>query len=290
MLRRQTTGSVVCTSCGVLVGVRDDKCYNCGRRNPGLWGYAPALRALGHDLGFVPFVLGTCIVLYGLSLILTVVYGGSIMGGGLLSILSPHGAILEWLGSSGARPILQHHWWTVLSAGWLHGGILHLAFNMMAVRQLAPAIADLFGPGRMVIIYTAGSIVGFTLSSVAGAYIPGLPVVPGLIELRGAISTVGSSASIAGLIGAVLAYGHRSGSSQARSYARSYILMLVLMGFFLPFVDNYAHLGGFGGGYLVAKFLDPLKPERVDHMVIALVCVAASMLSIVATFLLGPPF
>ncbi len=34
-------------------------------------------------------------------------------------------------------------WWTVLSAGWLHGGLLHILFNMMAVRQLAPAIADL---------------------------------------------------------------------------------------------------------------------------------------------------
>ena len=57
MFKRQTTGSVVCSSCGSLVGVRDEKCYNCGRRNPGLWGFAPLLRSLGNDLGFVPLVV-----------------------------------------------------------------------------------------------------------------------------------------------------------------------------------------------------------------------------------------
>jgi len=67
MLKRQTSGSVICTSCGVLVGVNDDRCYNCGRRNPGLWGFAPILRSLGQDLGFVPFVIGTCATIYVLT-------------------------------------------------------------------------------------------------------------------------------------------------------------------------------------------------------------------------------
>ena len=45
MFKRKTEGSVLCTSCGVLVGVNDPTCYNCGRRNPGLWGFGPALRS-----------------------------------------------------------------------------------------------------------------------------------------------------------------------------------------------------------------------------------------------------
>jgi len=69
VFKRQTSGSVICASCGVLVGVNDETCYNCGRRNPSLWGFAPALRALGTDLGFVPFVIGACAVLYGLTLV-----------------------------------------------------------------------------------------------------------------------------------------------------------------------------------------------------------------------------
>ena len=54
MFKRQTTGSVVCASCGSLVGVNDDTCYQCGRRNPGLWGFGPMLRAFGNDLGLRP--------------------------------------------------------------------------------------------------------------------------------------------------------------------------------------------------------------------------------------------
>ncbi|HEY7473863.1 MAG TPA: hypothetical protein VH679_02560, partial [Vicinamibacterales bacterium] len=69
MFKRQTTGSVVCASCGYLVGVKDDKCYHCGRRNPGLWGFAPALRSLGQDLGFVPLVTGLSTIVFVASLL-----------------------------------------------------------------------------------------------------------------------------------------------------------------------------------------------------------------------------
>jgi rhomboid protease GluP len=281
VFKRKTTGSVLCTSCGVLVGVNDDKCYNCGRRNPALWGWSPALRELGGDLGFGPFVIGLCIVMYALTLIWS---RGSVGMNGL-GMFAPTLAAEFLFGASGAVPVFGYgRWWTVLSASWLHGGALHIFMNMMAVRQLAPGVAELYGPGRTVVIYTAGSIVGFALSSFAGAFIP-----PFLI-LRGGQFTLGASASIAGLIGAVLAYSHRSGSTLARSYASSYIVGLVLIGFFFPGIDNYAHAGGFGGGYLAARMLDPLKPERVDHMVLAVVCLAASVLSIVASVLHGVQF
>src|SRR5215467_4157831 len=65
---RQKVGSVVCPSCRNLVGVNDERCYNCGRWNPGLWGFAPALSRLGRDLGFTQFVMWSCIILYLLTL------------------------------------------------------------------------------------------------------------------------------------------------------------------------------------------------------------------------------
>ncbi len=91
MFKRQTVGSVVCPSCGRLVGVQDDRCYNCGRLNPGLWGFAPMLRRLGNDLGFVPLIIGGSAVLYLVGLLLTVVlYGPGALGiGGIMSILPP---------------------------------------------------------------------------------------------------------------------------------------------------------------------------------------------------------
>ena len=273
MLRRQTSGSVVCASCGTLVGVSDDKCYSCGRSNPGLWGYAGAIRRLGSDLGFVQVVIVGSAVLYVLMLLMS---NGQIGMSGF-NLLSPSDTAMFQFGASGGLPMfLADRWWTVLSAGWLHGSLLHILFNMLWVRQLGPATADLFGAGRMVIIYTLSGVAGFLLSSFAGYYVPGVPLLGG-----GAGMTLGASASVFGLLGALVAYGRQRGGdfSQAMMYA----VVLFVFGLVMSGVDNWAHLGGFAGGYLVAKWLDPWKPERLDHLVGALVCLAASALAIVAS-------
>ena len=175
MFKRQRTGSVVCP-CGSLVGVNDEQCYTCGRRNPGLWGYASMLRVLGDDIGFfVTLILYGCSILYMLGLLLTTAGASTSWAAAirLRAVARTAGELL--LGASGAAPVFQYGmWWTVLSAGWLHGGVLHMVFNMMVVRQLAPAAADIYGAPRMVIIYSLGSIGGFLLSSFAGLF--GIPL------------------------------------------------------------------------------------------------------------------
>ena len=280
VFKRQTSGSVVCTSCGSLVGVRDEKCLNCGRRNPGLWGFAPLLRSLGNDLGFVQLVLWGSGAMYIASLLLS--RGNIGMNGGLFGLLAPSLQSILILGASGSVPVFRFgRWWTILSASWLHGSVLHIVFNMMWVRDLGPAVADVFGAGRMVIIYTLAGAAGFLLSSVAGAYIPPLPL------LRGATVTLGASASIFGLLGALVYYGRRTGSQLVGGTALRYALILGVFGFVMPGVDNFAHAGGFAAGYLAALALDPLKPERIDHIVIALICLAATALAIVASVLTG---
>jgi rhomboid protease GluP len=279
MFGRQRSGSVVCASCGNLVGVNDDTCYHCGRRNPGLWGFGPVLRRLGHDMGFVPFVTGFCVVLFAVTFLLP---GGRSAGGGPLNFLSPSLTSLAMFGASGALPVFEwHRWWTVLSAAWLHGGLLHILFNLLWIRQLAPAVGELYGPGRMVIIYTVASITGFGLSSVAGHYLGFMP----LPFLRGGQITVGASAPIFGLLGAVVYYGRRTGSSMASSQAWSWAIPLFIFGLILPGIDNYAHAGGFAGGYLAGRLLDPLRRESIDHMLAAVACLVLSVLSVVASIL-----
>jgi rhomboid protease GluP len=278
---RQKTGSVVCASCGSLVGVNDDRCYTCGRRNPGLWGFGPVLRRFGNDFGFTALIVYGCCVLYALSLLLTVLSGGSLAGGSILSILGPNRYALDALGAAGALPVFgEGRWWTLLSAGWLHGGALHILFNLMWVRQLGPIVADMYGGARMVIIYTISSVSGFLLSSYLGAH--GVP-------FSGAYYTLGASAPIFGLLGALLHYGHRGGSSLVRSQAISWAVPIFLFGFFMGGVDSAAHLGGFAGGYLASKWLDPLKPERMDHFVGAAVCLLATLASIVASLVMFLP-
>jgi rhomboid protease GluP len=181
-------------------------------------------------------------------------------------------------GASGAYPVFAFgRWWTILSAGWLHGGALHILFNMLWVRQIGPAVADIYGAGRMVIIYTISSATGFLLSSFMGAYFPWIPF------LSGGGLTIGASAPIFGLLGALVYYGRRGGSSMVRSEALGYAVTLFVMGLFLRGVDNAAHAGGFIGGYVAAIWLDPLKPERMDHLVGAVVCLAVTALAIVAS-------
>jgi rhomboid protease GluP len=262
--------------------VNDEQCYNCGRRNPGLWGYAPLVRSLGNDLGFVRIIVGGCAALYVVSLLLT---GPQIQMGGPLSFLAPNLQSLLLLGASGAVPVFGlQRWWTVVSAAWLHGGLLHILFNMLWVRQLAPETAELYGPGRLVIIYTFAGICGFALSSVAGAYFP-LPI------LGGAQFTVGASAPIFGLLGALVCYGQRTGSSVIRSQAIYYAVIMFVFGIIMPgaSVDNYAHAGGFAGGYVVARWLDPLRRERIDHLALAVICLAATALAVVASVVTGIP-
>ncbi len=283
MFKSQKTGAVLCAGCGSLVGVNDERCMSCGRWNPGLWGYAPMLRKLGMDLGFTQMVLWGCVGLYVAMLLID---PSSIRMGGALSFLSPGIRALFLFGASGAAPVFEFgRWWTVLSAAWLHGGLMHIAFNMMWVRQLAPATAEAYGPARMVIIYTVSSITGFLLSSFAGYYFGALPIP----FLRGAVFTVGASAPIFGLLGALVYYGKRGGSSLLGRQAVGYAVILFIFGLIFPGVDNYAHAGGFAGGYYTARFLDPLLPERGDHLLLALVCIALTALSILVSVVLGVP-
>jgi rhomboid protease GluP len=282
MFKRQRTGSVVCSSCGSLVGVNDDRCYTCGRRNPGLWGYAPLLRAFGNSANFVELIVYGCSILYMATLLVTVALGGSILGGGgLFNILAPNGAVALAFGASGTIPVFgDAMWWTLLSAGWLHGSILHILFNMIWVRQLGPVVGDMYGAARMVIIYTLAGIAGFLLSSVAGLYLAYAPV-----PFRAGTITLGASAPIFGLLGALVHYGRRGGSSLVGGQAMQYAVVLFVYGLIMPGggVDNYAHAGGFLGGYVASMWLDPLKQERTDHFIGAAICLLATALAIMAS-------
>jgi len=200
------------------------------------------------------------------------------------NFLSPSGYANFIMGASGAVPIfLYDRWWTILSAGFLHGSLIHILFNMYWVKQLAPAVSDLYGPGRMVIIYIVSSAVGFLFSSFAGAFLGWIPI----RLFHGAQVTVGASAAIFGFLGALVYYGRRSGSTAVYTQALQYAVMMFVLGLLMSSIDNWAHGGGFIGGYLVARVLDPLQPERVNHMATGLVLIVLSVLSIILSVVHG---
>jgi rhomboid protease GluP len=279
MLKRQTSGSVVCPSCGKLVGVNEPRCWSCGRANPGMWGFGRSLRRLAEHLGPTELIVWGCGALYVLSLLLD---PSAIGFGGPFGFLAPSIGSLRTLGASGSLPVLDEGaWWTLLSAGWLHGGLLHILFNMLWVRQLGPATTAIYGPGRMLLVYLLSSVLGFALSAFGGSFLFVLsPIMGGSPH---SIS-VGASAAVFGLLGAVVYAGRRGVASHLGRQAWIWAVVLFVFGLIFPGVDNWAHLGGFIGGYGVSRFFDPLRRERPDHLLIALALLAATVVAILVSF------
>ena len=237
-----------------------------------MWGLTSVFRRLGRDMGFMQVVIGGSVFLY---LAMLAVDPTGVRMGSLFDLGAPSQEAILRFGASGAGPVFGYgRWWTVLSAGWLHASLIHIGFNVYWIRFLAPTAAELYGAARMVILYTISSIVGFTASSVTQLYLP-----LGLV-------TVGASAPILGLLGAMVYYGRRTGSSSVSRMAWSYALFMIIFGFLMSRVDNAAHLGGFAGGYLGGMLLDPRKPERGNHLVLAFVCLALTVASIVASLVI----
>ncbi len=278
MFQRKRTGSILCPSCGRLTGVADEVCANCGRRNPGMWGLTSILGNAGRTVPFDQVVIGGTVFLY--LCMLVVDPEGIGKGFSLFNLLPPSQESLLRFGASGGVPVWHFgRWWTLLSAGWLHGNLLHIAFNLSWLRMLAPEVAELFGPSRMVILFTVSSAFAFLLTSTLGRF----------YLFGGAQLTVGASAAILGLLGALVWYGRATGSRLVGGQAWSWALGCIVFGFFFPMVDNWGHLGGFAGGYVAAHFLDPRRPERPAHTAGAILCLVATVAAIVLSLVVPLP-
>jgi rhomboid protease GluP len=279
MFGRARSGSVLCPSCGSLVGVRDAACLRCGRRNPGLFGFAQVLRGFGEVGDLIAI---TCVVLYVATL---AVDPSRIFSGGLLAVLGPSFPALFAFGASGAIPVLEAgRWWTVLTAGWLHGGLLHIALNIYYLRPLAHQISEIYGAGRTLIVFVVGSAIGFVFSTF-GVLAPA----PVVMIMGGGGYTVGASAGILALVGALYAWAERTGNRYATSRIWSMLGFMALFGILGRGlgIDNWAHLGGFVGGWAIGRLLDPLTPERGDHLLVALALLVATAGAFTANLLLA---
>jgi rhomboid protease GluP len=279
MFKKQTSGCCACFSCRQMISVRDRICPSCNRRNPSLWGYSRTLRGLGPDLGFTKIIMGGCVALYLATLLVDLEH---IKNAGMLDILSPSMPSLWLFGASGSIPVFQRGcWWTVLSAGWLHGSLLHIAFNMALVNDLALKVAQAFGAGRLMIIYTIAIISGFLISSLAGAYLPSY--------FHGASTAIGASGGVFGLIGALVTYGQVTRDSAVKQELWMLAIVLFVIGVITPRVDNWGHFGGFVGGYLISKVpgINPSQPEGMRQLVLAIGCLALTLFSILAAIVYG---
>ena len=259
---RQTSGSMICPRCEKLISVSEERCPFCGAWRPGLYGYAPVIQKWFRRLDFTNGIIAACATLYVVSLLLqpSAIFGG---GGGLFNILSPGMQALYQLGMTGGPVWRAHHWWTVLTAIYLHGSLLHIFFNMMVTRNVAPGVANIFGPSRTFVIWTVAGAVGFLVSNLAN----GTP-------------SVGASGSVFGLFAALIVYGRRVHHSMLTRQIWQWVIINFVIGFFISNVNVVAHFGGFAGGWVAAEAMR-LDSERRESLAVQLIAGALLVMTLV---------
>jgi len=144
--------------------------------------------------------------------------------------------------------MMRGEWWRLVTAGFLHGGILHILMNSWVLFDLGAQVEEIYGTSRFLVFYFVSTVTGFLASSL----------------VSGSLLSIGASAGILGLIGAMIAFGvrhrHTAMGAGLRAHYTQWVIFMVVVGF-LPGlqVDNAAHLGGLAGGFVVAYLANTPK-------------------------------
>ena len=257
--------SLLCPNCKKLISISEKKCPYCGTGNPAAWWKNNILtRGFNDPYLLVRSIIGVNIGIYVISLLLNPRGFGLALNP--LTFLAPSGQILELLGATGRVPIdAFQRYWTLVSANYLHGSILHIFFNMMAFRQLGLLAAREYGVYRMFVIYTLGGVIGFFIS-----YLASVPW------------TIGASAAVLGLAGALLYYGKSRGGLYGRAIYKQigiWVIILFIFGLLVPVINNWGHGGGIAAGIGLGFLLgyQERKKENVLHKLVAGGCAVLTL-------------
>jgi rhomboid protease GluP len=258
---------VSCPHCGRDIYPDENACSWCGAQRPGPWKRLTALLGAGKDGDWqIPVIV---VANFGYFLLSLFISDRGELSGNPLNFLSPDSRSLMLLGATGTVPVLSfHRYWTLISASYLHGGLIHISLNMMALRQIGPWVSAEFGPSRMFIIYTLSGVLGYLVSSFAGVGF-----------------TVGASASVCGLIGALFFFGRHRGGRYGEAVSREvsgWLISLLLFGLVMPGINNWGHGGGVLGGVLLARLLgyQSRGRETAWHRMLGLLCLVATVFAL----------
>jgi rhomboid protease GluP len=244
----------ICPACGTLVGISATRCHQCGtnlnysmaafnKRFSGVFGgRAPVTTAL----------LIANILVFGVSVVATLQAG---KGGGLSLLWGIDNEVLYRLGALWTPAIEHGEAYRLVTAMFLHGGLIHIGFNMMVLMDIGPVVEEVYGSARFLFLYTAVGIGGYLLSAFTPFRHPAL--------------AVGASGAILGLIGVMIALTTRRGgaSMQAlRSRLVSWVVSIFVFGFLFPGIDNWAHGGGLISGFLLGKVFADREPMNASEV------------------------
>lgn len=268
-MEKPNRNSILCPNCRRLISTDEQRCPYCGLRNPGSrWKNISLGRGLLGPDRIVINIIAVNAAMFILSILMNPASIG--FSANPLSFLSPGPKSLLLLGASGTIPIDKlHRWWSVLSANYLHGSILHILFNMMALRQIGPLILEEYGSYRMFSIFTLSGAGGFLVS-----YLVGVPF------------TLGASAAICGLIGSALYFGKSRGGQFGQAVYQQvggWAIGIFVFGFLVPGIDNWAHGGGMLFGALTGFALGyrEKNQENFYHRLLGVICMLATLAALI---------
>jgi rhomboid protease GluP len=237
----------ICPACGALVGISATRCHECGANlRFSLAALSKQLSGIfgEHEAPVTTALLIANILLFGISWMATAAAGG---GGGLSILWGMGGETMYRLGVSDWFPMFYgHEWWRLVTAMFLHGGLLHIGFNMMALMQFGPALEELYGSARYLFLYVVTGAFGFLVSAFFG------------------YRSLGASGAILGLVGVMLAITSKRGGAYMRELKSRLITSVVIL-FVLGFsgmmaMDNYAHGAGLASGFVLGKLFADRQP------------------------------
>jgi rhomboid protease GluP len=243
----------LCPACGTLVGATASKCHQCGASMT--FSMAAASRSLGRwmpQTSPVTYVmLAICCVMYALSFVITMkLSAGQGLGGGLMGLGGIANQVNIRLGESLPLAYNISQPWRFVTAIFLHGGLLHIGFNMWVLMDIGPMVEEMYGSARYLFLYVVTGVAGYLLSSWVGHF------------------SVGASGSLLGLIGVLLAAttGRKSMAAQAlRSALIRWLIYIAVLGFLFSGTDNYAHFGGVASGYALGRLMPDRTPADLSE-------------------------
>ncbi len=259
----------ICPSCGSLVGINATRCHECGTNLR--FSMAAVNRSLsGVFTGPAPVtsaLLVANLLMFGVEWMAAAAQG---RGGGLSILWGMGGETAYRLGMSAPYGIyVQHQWYRLITAMFLHGGLIHIGFNMMALMQFGPALEELYGSSRYFFMYIFTGAFGFLVSSLLGTY------------------SLGASGGLLGLIGVMLALTTKRGGAymrELRSRLISSVVFLFVLGFMGMGLDNKAHMAGMASGFVLGKILADRQPMNVRERQIANALGWLAGLAVIASF------
>ncbi len=261
----------VCPSCRLLVERSVGICPACGASLHGVpgGGVQRLLGLLLPESGAVSRLLVTANVL--LSVIIYFVWGAEPGSGGLMRLLSPSGEALFLFGAKWTPAILDGQIWRLVTANYLHGGLVHLAFNCYTLMSLGPLIEASFGARKFFLVYTVTGIAAFATSAV---------VRPGSLS-------IGASGALFGLLGFAIVFGRFRAGSMGRAISDHLIRYLVyagIMTLMIPGIDNAAHFGGLVAGGLLGLIVQAGPPRSRGGALLLNVLSAAALMATLGAF------